>query len=256
MTHNGTSAERAGQPGQLRRDPWKGIIMTDFTAQIIQVRNERVNAANAIALHVQAATGDKDKAVALAVNDSNDATVAKYRERLAKQQAAMEAERQEIEAYVAEHVVSTETLTDEQVEEQRALYKAAVKEAKAVIAAADAFGVAPDTDGLVKLLTFSGSKSGGGQPTGVKRPRFESVALSVNGGSATEVKTLSGVSQEIKSYTGKSVSAGELGDLASKVAGTDIGDATEPVTFELTETDADNQVVTFTVTTTPKVKAA
>lgn len=222
--------------------------MSDAIQQLVANASEKFEQANAIASKVAKSHGSVAKDIKEARENSEDATVVKFREWFDKAQAQINAKVEEINKYIVEQkIVNAETMTDDEVAKAKEEWKALTKSAK------EAWGAAETVAGILgeempakpETLTFSGkaSSASGSTGTGGRRLRFDRVE--VNG---VEVKNLSAVSQKIKSDSGKSVSAADLQKALFESAGTEdvakIGDHT----FGWSETDDDGNVHKYDVT--------
>ena len=214
---------------------------------LVSVVEESTTEANAIAERVGEANVNVAKSVKEARETSEDEQIVAYREWEEKAQAAIEAKRTAINQYILDsEIVKGSTLTEDETnalhEEWKGLAAKAKGAAKMITQNAEMLNLTVPE--LPALLTFKGKAkaSGSGNATGTRRLRFDRVE--VNG---ETVKSLSNVSQKIKSATGVSVTATELQAALFESAGTDDISKINDHSFQWTET-VDNQTHTFDVT--------
>lgn len=219
----------------------------DAIAQLVEAATAKYGEANAIAEKVAKSHGSVAKDVKEARENSEDPTVVKFREWFEKAQAKINDEVEKINAYIVGEgaIVKGATMTEDEIAKAKETHKELKR------AAAEAWGAAETVAKILgatmpekpEVLTFSGKASSGSTGTGGRRLRFARVE--VNG---AEVKNLSAVSQQIKSKTGKSVSAADLQKALFESAGTDdlskIGDHS----FSWSETDGEGVNHSFDVT--------
>ena len=216
-------------------------MSNDAIAQLVEAATEKFSAANVIAEKVAKSHGSVAKDVKEARENSDDATVVKFREWFEKAQAKINDEIEKINAYIVGegNLVSGNTMTDAEVEAAKAEHKELKKAAQEAWSAAETVAkiLGATMPEKPEVLTFSGKPSASGSGTGAtggRRLRFAKVE--VNG---AEVKNLSAVSQKIYSETSKRVSAAELQKALFESAGTEdvarIGDHS----FSWSETDAE-----------------
>ena len=223
-------------------------MSNDAISQLVAVATENFEKANALAEKVSKSTGSIAKDVKEARENSEDETVAKFREWLEKAQQKINAEIEKINAYIVDNkIVNADVMSDEEVAAAKEEWKAYTKAAK------EAWGAAETVAGIVnaempakpEVLTFSGKASSASGSTGSGGRRLRFARVEVNG---EEVKNLSAVSQKIKSDSGKSVSAADLQAALFQSAGTEdvakIGDHT----FGWSETDADGNTHKYDIT--------
>jgi hypothetical protein len=223
-------------------------MSNEAIVQLVAVATEKFTEANTLAEKVAKSTGSIAKDVKEARENSEDETVAKFREWYDKAQAQINKKIEEINAYIVEQkIVNASVMTDDEVAKAKEEWKALTKAAK------EAWGAAETVAGIVgaemptkpETLTFSGKTSSGGTGSGTGGRRLRFARVEVNG---EEVKNLSAVSQKIKSDSGKTVSAADLQRALFESAGTEdvakIGDHT----FGWSETDADGNTHKYDIT--------
>lgn len=220
------------------------------TDALLDIVNENVDKANAIALEAKSALGNSAKMVKDLREDpqTDDETIRKFQTDQTLILAKLEEITVKVNDYIKTKKLGNVSWTDEQTEAKRKEhreYKAAATAAfKAVANMNEILGL-PEPE-MPELLTFSGTTAKGGSGTGTRRLRFDRVE--VNG---EVVKNLSAVAQKIKSATGESVSAKELQSAVFSAANSedmDVIASLGDVEFQWTATDKDGVSHEFNVT--------
>lgn len=211
-----------------------------------------IEAANASAVKIKAATDDKGKAVEDLIESSDDEAVAKFRawrdDIDAKREAAYTKVREDVKARL---VPSGENVD---VEAEKNTYKDAAAKAKEARKFFVMMG-GKEAD-LPAIVGLRGSSSTGAQ-SGIKRPRLSSVTCdgkTVQGeikqgdGTIKITHTFTDLAKFLKSESGEKVSGSDLQALAFEAAGTEdlSSKAGQEVSFTTTLKDH-----TYTVVVTP-----
>lgn len=225
-------------------------MTVNATDALLEIVNDNVDKANAIALEAKSALGNTAKQVKDLREDpeTEDDTIRKFQTDSAKILAKLEEITVKVNDYIKAEKLQSVSWSDEQTEAKRKehkAYKSAAMEAYKAVANMNKILSLPEPE-MPEILTFSGSTSKSGTGTGTRRLRFDRVE--VNG---EVVKNLSAVAQKVKSASGVAVTAKDLQEAVFKAANSedmDVIASLGDVSFQWTETDKDDVVHTFDVT--------
>lgn len=205
--------------------------------------------ANAIAEKASKSTGDARKQIRDYIESSDDEAIVTYREWEAKQKARLAEALTNAQNHAAEKLGLSLGMSDAEL----AKAKDEHKQIRSVITSttgnltkmSEMLGL--DVPALPTLLNFSGKPSAGGA-SGSRRPRFDDVILNgVSLKSQGKAATFSTVSQQIKSDTGVSMSAGEIYAAFAKECETDEWTEFSHVEVEFTATDPEKVIHSYKV---------
>lgn len=219
-----------------------GVMVTDLTTK-----------ANAIAERVQKSRVNVNKVVHEIVKDEDttDAKIKAYQERMAKANEQIEKWTAEIVEYAKENLVSASAMSDEEFEAAKAEYAELKKSVKSTLSlAANLPGFSDETfKDVPPLQTLSGGTSTGA--TGTKRPRL--AEITVNGEPAFTVKgegdaqskayTFTAAASVISKASGVKVQPSDLSAAAFAAAGTDDLSTVHAVEFNYSAGDKDYAIV-------------
>lgn len=206
--------------------------MSDLVNIIVSTISEKIEAANAIATEVAAATVNVNKQVRDLREDpeTEDEKVQQWQKFVADLDAKREQATKVIDAYLAEQIGAA-TMSDETRDEKKAEYMSLRDEVRAAEKLLAMQGDEGQTaaENLPELLNFSGRKSGSGGGSQGPRPRLE--AATVNGedvwaertnkdGEVEQFVTFTVLAQYVSKDSGAKVGARDLQAAAFEEAGT------------------------------------
>lgn len=228
---------------------------TDVFTAIRGMLVDLTTQANGIAEQVQKSRVNVNKVVHELVKDEDttDAKVKAYQERMAKANEQIEKWTAEIVEYAKAELVSASAMSDEEFEAAKASYSDLKKSVKSTLSlAANLPGYSAETFADVPALqTLSGGTAGAGA-TGTKRPRL--AEITVDGVPAFTVKN-EGKDDESKAHTftaaaaviskasGVKVQPSDLSAAAFAAAGTDDLSSVHAVEFNYSAGDKDYSIV-------------
>ena len=232
--------------------------MSDLVNIIVSTISEKIEAANAIATEVAAATVNVNKQVRDLREDSEteDEKVQQWQKFVADLDAKREQATKVIDAYLAEQIGAAQ-MSDEERDAKKATYteyRDEIRAAEKLLAMQGDEG-AKAAENLPDLLNFSGRKSGSGGG-GSQGPRPRLAAATVNGedvwaertnkdGEVENFVTFTILAQHISKDSGIKVGARDLQSAAFEEAGTnDLSTVTE-VDFGFSADGNNYRVVVF-----------
>lgn len=225
-------------------------MSNDFMQLLVDAYKKDADAANAIATEAQ---GAKEGAQAKSLKEWRETAeteeAKKYRENVAKAQAAIAKWREEIDKIGAKALNFAAPKSEDELKTMKETYKEHATSAKKAhtLLKEVAETLKIDLPEIPALLNF-GSGKPAGERTGStgSRTRWSKVEYVRDGGDVVECKRLSDVVSDIRKVTGVVVSAQDLSKVVFEEAGTTDPDQITSQEFQWTETEKDDNTKTHT----------